>query len=68
MLMIILANVRSNLSVNALIYYSLAYSFGSIAAFGIVYNVTRNGNQNTDAFNGLAKRNPAMAFGAQLSR
>ena len=62
MLMIILANVRSNLSVNALIYYSLAYSFGSIAAFGIVYNVTRNGNQNTDAFNGLAKRNPAMAF------
>ena len=62
MLMIILANVRSNLSVNALIYYSLAYSFGSIAAFGIVYNVTRNGNPNTDAFNGLAKRNPAMAF------
>ncbi len=62
MLMVILANVRSNLSVNALIYYSLAYSFGSIAAFGIIYNVTRNGNENTDAFNGLAKRNPAMAF------
>ncbi len=62
MLMVILANVRSNLSVNALIYYSLAYSFGSIAAFGVVYNVTRNGNENTDAFNGLAKRNPAMAF------
>jgi len=62
MLMVILANVRSNLSVNALVYYSLAYSFGSIAAFGIVYNVTRNGNENTDAFNGLAKRNPAMAF------
>lgn len=62
MLMVILANVRSNLSVNALIYYSLAYSFGSIAAFGIIYNVTRNGNENTDAFNGLGKRNPAMAF------
>lgn len=62
MLMVILANVRSNLSVKALIYYSLAYSFGSIAAFGVVYNVTRNGNENTDAFNGLAKRNPAMAF------
>lgn len=62
MLMVILANVRSNLSVKALIYYSLAYSFGSIAAFGVVYNVTRNGNENTDAFNGLAKRNPVMAF------
>lgn len=62
MLMVILANVRSNLSVDALIYYSLAYSIGSIAAFGILYNVTRNGNENIDAFNGLAKRNPAMAL------
>src|SRR5690606_27848485 len=30
MLMIILANVRSNLSLDAIIYYSLAYSVGSI--------------------------------------
>jgi NADH-quinone oxidoreductase subunit N len=62
MLMVILANVRSNLSVNALIYYSLAYSLGSIAAFGILYNVTKKGNENIDAFNGLAKRNPSLAL------
>lgn len=62
MLMIILANVRSNLSVDAMIYYSLAYSIGSIAAFGILYNVTRNGNESIDAFNGLGKRNPGMAL------
>lgn len=61
MLMVILANVRSNLSIDALVYYSLAYSIGSIAAFGIVYNVTRNGNEGTDAFNGLGKRNPMLA-------
>jgi NADH-quinone oxidoreductase subunit N len=61
MLMVILANVRSNISVDALLYYSLAYSIGSIAAFGIVYNVIKNGNENIDAFNGLAKRNPGMA-------
>ena len=62
MLMVILANVRSNLSVNALIYYSLAYSLGSIAAFGVLYNVTKKGNENIDAFNGLAKRNPSLAL------
>ena len=61
MLMVILANVRSNISVDALLYYSLAYSIGSIAAFGIVYNVSKDGNENIDAFNGLAKRNPGMA-------
>ena len=62
MLMVILANVRSNLSIDALLYYSLAYSIGSIAAFGILYNVTRGGNENVDAFNGLGKRNPLLAL------
>lgn len=62
MLMVILANVRSNLSVDAILYYSLAYSIGSIAAFGVVYSVTKNGNENIDAFNGLAKRSPGLAL------
>ena len=62
MLMVVLANVRTNMSVNALIYYSLAYSLGSIVAFGIVYNVTKNGNENIDSFNGLSKRNPVLAL------
>jgi NADH-quinone oxidoreductase subunit N len=62
MLMVILANVRSNMSLDALLYYSLAYSIGSIAAFGVLYNVSRNGNEGFDSFNGLGKRNPAMAF------
>lgn len=62
MLMVILANVRSNLSVDVLVYYSLAYSIGSIAAFGVLYNVTRNGDETFAAFNGLGKRNPAMAL------
>lgn len=62
MLMVILANVRSNISLNAIIYYSLAYSIGSIAAFGVLYNVTRKSNETFDAFNGLAKRNPGLAL------
>lgn len=62
MLMVILANVRSNLSLDAIIYYSLAYSVGSIAAFGVLYNVSRKGDETYSAFNGLAKRNPALAL------
>jgi NADH-quinone oxidoreductase subunit N len=62
MLMVIASNIRSNLSVDALVYYSLAYSVGSIAAFGILYNVTKNGDESFNAFNGLGKRNPLLAF------
>jgi len=62
MLMVILANVRSNLSVNAILYYSLAYSIGSITAFGVLNAVTKYGNENFEEFNGLGKRNPLLAL------
>lgn len=62
MLMVILANLRSNISLDAIIYYSLAYSIGSITAFGVLYNVIRSGGTDTfEAFNGLSKRNPLIA-------
>jgi NADH-quinone oxidoreductase subunit N len=62
MLMAILANSRGFASVNAILYYSLAYSIGSIAAFTVVYNVSKeDGNSNIEAFNGLGKRNPFVA-------
>lgn len=61
MLMVILANVRSNMSVNAILYYSLAYSIGSITAFGVLNSVTKYGNETFDEFNGLGKRNPLLA-------
>lgn len=63
MLMPILANIRGWTSVNAILYYTLAYSIGSIAAFTVVYNVSKqnNGNSTIESFNGLSKRNPLMA-------
>ena len=62
MLMAILANDRGFASINAILYYSLAYSIGSIAAFTVVYNVSKeDGNSNVEAFNGLGKRNPFVA-------
>jgi NADH-quinone oxidoreductase subunit N len=61
MLMVVLANLRSNATLGALLYYSLAYSIGSIAAFGVLYSVTKKGDESFEAFNGLGKRNPLMA-------
>ena len=62
MLMAILANNRGWASVSAILYYSLAYSIGSIAAFTVLYNVSKaKGNANISAFNGLGKRHPFMA-------
>ena len=62
MLMAILAHTKSFASINAILYYSLAYSIGSIAAFTVVYNVSKSkGSSNIEAFNGLGKRHPFMA-------
>lgn len=62
MLMVVLANIQSNLSVNIILYYSLAYSIGSITAFGVLNKVTAYGNETFEAFNGLGKRSPFMAL------
>ena len=60
--MAILANQRGMTSVSAILYYSLAYSVGSISAFTVLYNVSKSKHSlNIDAFNGLAKRHPLMA-------
>jgi NADH-quinone oxidoreductase subunit N len=62
MLMAILANNRGWASINAILYYSLAYSIGSITAFTVLYNVSKKrDNSNIEIFNGLGKRHPFMA-------
>lgn len=62
MLMVILANQRSNISVDAILYYTLAYSVGSIGAFAVLYHVSRGGSEDYEAFNGLSKRNGFMSL------
>jgi NADH-quinone oxidoreductase subunit N len=63
MLMAILANAPGLTSVKVILYYSLAYSIGSIGSFTVLYYVSKKGDESFEAFNGLAKRNPMMALG-----
>lgn len=61
--MLIALVALSDVSAGAIFYYVCAYAVGSIAAFAVLHNV--NGNNETaivDSFNGLAKRNPFLAF------
>jgi NADH-quinone oxidoreductase subunit N len=67
MLMAILANTPGLTSVKVILYYSLAYSIGSIGSFTVLYHVSKNGDESFDAFNGLAKRNPMMALGMLIA-
>ncbi len=53
----------NNYSSSAVLYYTLAYSIGSIASFGILHIVsTARGVDAVDSFNGLGKTNPFLAF------
>ncbi|MFY8186151.1 MAG: NADH-quinone oxidoreductase subunit N, partial [Bacteroidia bacterium] len=61
MLMAILA-VQPGMSIPSILYYTLAYSVGSITAFAVIYNVAKKSTENIEAFNGLGKRNPLLAF------
>jgi NADH-quinone oxidoreductase subunit N len=53
---------------NAIIFYSLAYSLSTIVAFGVLMLVSKEKmieglpDERYEAFNGLAKNNPFLAF------
>ncbi|PRY10380.1 NADH dehydrogenase subunit N [Pontibacter ummariensis] len=50
-------------SASSILFYSLAYSTATVAAFGVVKLVaTQRGGESYEAFNGLGKTNPLLAF------
>lgn len=58
----------NNYSAGAIFYYTLAYSVASITAFTVLQQVyTLKGNDLIESFNGLAKRNPLLAFALTVS-
>lgn len=58
----------NNQSANAILFYSLAYSLASIAAFGVLKLVTdKRKKESFDAFYGLGKTNPLLAFAMTVS-
>ncbi len=61
MLLALLAG--NSYSSSAILFYTTAYSIGSIATFCILNIITNaKGNDTVDSFNGLGKSNPFLAF------
>jgi NADH-quinone oxidoreductase subunit N len=62
--MLIALVALTEVSAGAVFYYVVAYSIASIAAFTVLHNVSMENDENAivDSFNGLAKRNPFLAF------
>jgi NADH-quinone oxidoreductase subunit N len=66
--LLIALTALSKPSANAIIFYSLAYSLSTICAFGVLMLVSKEKtvegqpNERYEAFNGLAKNNPLLAF------
>jgi NADH-quinone oxidoreductase subunit N len=66
LLLAILAN--NTAGGNALIYYTLAYSIATIAAFTVILVVSKQKeNEGFDAFEGLGKKNPLIALATIIS-
>ena len=50
-------------SAKAIVFYTAAYSIGSIATFTVLINIMhQTGSDAIESFNGLGKKNPLMAF------
>lgn len=66
MLLAILA--MNSYAQQAILFYAVAYSISSIAAFGVLLAVSHaTKNDSIESFNGLAKKNPLLAFVTVLS-
>ncbi|MCF2489563.1 NADH-quinone oxidoreductase subunit N [Dyadobacter sp. CY347] len=66
--MLIALTALTKPSQSAIVFYSLAYSLSTICAFGVLMLVSKEKtlegqpNERYEAFNGLAKQNPVLAF------
>lgn len=58
----------NEISASAILYYVVAYAAATITAFSVLHIVeSREENAVVDSFNGLAKRNPYLAFCMAIS-
>jgi NADH-quinone oxidoreductase subunit N len=58
----------NQLSDSSILFYSLAYSTATVAAFGVVFMVKKQrGGEIYEAFNGLGRTNPLLAFTMTVS-
>lgn len=52
----------NEVSAGAILLYTAAYSLGSLGAFAVLHGVSKDGNEQLTALNGLGKRQPVVGI------
>ncbi len=71
--LLIAVAAQTKQSASAILFYSLAYSIATLTAFGVLILVAEQNpldgrpDERYEAFNGLSKRNPLLAFALAVS-
>lgn len=67
MMLLMIADIRNAMTVNALLYYTFAYSVASIAAFAVIQFVAKNQREELNLIKGLMYRQPMLAVSLMVA-
>jgi NADH-quinone oxidoreductase subunit N len=64
--LVLYANIKNNISINTLVFYTLVYSIANMGFFSILNFISGYENTGISVFNGLYYKNKYVAFAALL--
>ncbi|GIV27798.1 MAG: NADH-quinone oxidoreductase subunit N [Bacteroidia bacterium] len=62
MLLLVIANIRNNSTINALLYYTFAYSIANITAFAVIRLISQQQEERIEVLKGLIYKQPLLAI------
>jgi NADH-quinone oxidoreductase subunit N len=67
MMLLIISDVRNSSTVNALLYYTFAYSIASITSFAVIHFVAQDKDEQINVLKGLMYKHPFLAISLMIA-
>jgi NADH-quinone oxidoreductase subunit N len=67
MMLLIISGVRNSSTVNALLYYTFAYSIASITSFAVIHFVAKDKDEQINVLKGLMYKHPFLAISLMIA-
>ncbi|HPQ08995.1 MAG TPA: NADH-quinone oxidoreductase subunit N [Bacteroidia bacterium] len=67
MMLLIISDVRNSSTVNALLYYTFAYSIASITSFAVIHFVAKDKDEQINVLKGLMYKHPFLAISLMIA-
>lgn len=67
MMLLIISDVRNSSTVNALLYYTFAYSIASITSFAVIHFVAKDKDEKINVLKGLMYKHPFLAISLMIA-